>query len=252
MIYNPCICVHVLFACVQNLIGHQYLIDSIARVREVHERVYGSKPVSPDMLKTNSAAKVLIGEIVECKRKNMSRMELLATKQATVVGDHNSCRLSCRVPLLRELVAIGDFDPQTDAPCRRPFLALAGYDADPVLVNMDKRTTQAATLTAKVAKPRAEHPVKPLSDECFAKNQTMWVRVTQKVSSVWVQNNSMCLDVLDESTRCAVMAPNSESFHGVIIDLPYGANLAEWDTPFSREQVRAVWLLYLCDFQACL
>lgn len=234
---------------VQSLVGHQYLIDAVAKVKEVHERLFTGKTINLDMLKTNTAATTLINEIVECKKKNKNRLELIAQKQIHVVGDTNSLRLSCRIPILRELVAVGDFDADIDPGCRRPFLALAGYDADPVLLGISKRAAKAADTAGQAAKPRVEHVPKPMSPECFSDKQSVWVRLTPKVSSVWVQNNSMCLDVLDEPKRSTAMPPNSESFHAVIIDLPYGLHLAEWDVPFSRDQVRCVccisWFLIL-------
>lgn len=225
------------FLFVQALIGPQYLIDAVAKIREVHERLYHTKPITVDMLKANSEAVSLINEIVECKRKNKGRLELLSAKQSQAVGDENRLRVATRIPITRELIAVGDFDPEIDAVSRRPFLALAPLDVDPMVQAIGKRSAKAQETAGKAGKPRVEHEAKPMSPECFADGDSMWLRCTPKVSSVWVQNNSMCLDVLDPDRRSIALPPNSESFTGVIIDLPYGLQMAEWDILFSRDQV---------------
>ena len=152
---------------------------------------------------------------------------------------------SITVPILRELVAVGDYDPLGDAPSRKHFLFAAGVDVDPVVAPSVKAGQQQKTAFEGVAK-KAPARTKPKDDkapnpELFMDGDSPFVQVFLKPISAPVSFLAMRMDVMDPEARARAFQSLSYSIDLLLWDCPYDKkqpSLGAWDKRIDDTNVR--------------
>lgn len=222
--------------------GGEYFFAQCKVLQELESRCKVEKPTQ-DSIKIHPQFNHLVSTICSCIATKKTREEVVLGEGggSSVQGDGRSVQTKTfLVPLIREVVAVGDFDISVDARSRQPFVSAAHLDADPVVARILKQKHTKADEQSKTAKPRVEHQAQELSAESTAQADSQFVRVTCKPIAKHVRGTIALLDVLCPETRKAAFPPQSRGINGYIIDLPYGLGqvYGDWDKcRFSEAEV---------------
>ena len=239
--------VFAILVCFQSLVGAEWFLD---RIYEMRTAFKAQTAISVSKVNTSffladarfcSAAKC----VASCWAARRSRVDLDHSQQQEALDSQQGERVSgsMTLPILREVVAVGEYDPVVDSQCRKHFLLMAGLMKDPVTVAAVKEAGKQVDAGKSVAKPQPgrQRPKEKVDNpEHFSDGDSSHVSVFQKPVQAPVEYLALQMDVMDPAARAQVFAPMSQTIHLLAFDCPYEmgpTSYGSWDRLIPEDQV---------------